>query len=62
MNRNSFPGRRAILEQLLRLRDADKISSTVTDIAGRIDAATLRAVHTRIESGSAHGKIVLEGF
>jgi len=27
-----------------------------------IDAATLRAVNAQIESGSAGGKIVLEGF
>jgi NADPH2:quinone reductase len=51
-----------LLNQVAELVDTGKISSTVTDVAGKIDAATLRAVHTRIESGSAHGKIVLEGF
>jgi NADPH:quinone reductase len=34
----------------------------VTEVAGKIDAATLRAAHARIESGSVQGKIVLEGF
>jgi NADPH2:quinone reductase len=51
-----------LLNQIAELVDAGKIRSTVTDVAGKIDAATLRAVHARIESGSAHGKIVLEGF
>ena len=27
-----------------------------------IDAATLRTVHAKLESGTARGKIVLEGF
>jgi NADPH2:quinone reductase len=51
-----------LLNQVAELVVAGKIRSTVTDVAGKIDAATLRAVHARIESGSAHGKIVLEGF
>jgi len=44
------------------LVDAGRIHSTATEVAGKIDAATLRAVHARIESGSARGKIVLTGF
>jgi NADPH2:quinone reductase len=51
-----------LLNQISELVDTGKIRSTVTDVAGKIDAETLRAVHARIESGSAHGKIVLEGF
>jgi NADPH2:quinone reductase len=51
-----------LLNQVAELVDAGKIRSTVTDVAGKIDAVTLREVHARIESGSAHGKIVLEGF
>ncbi len=31
-------------------------------VAGKIDAATLRKGWAQIESGSARGKIVLEGF
>lgn len=51
-----------LLNTVAGLVDAGRIHSTVTQVAGKIDAATLRAVHARIESGSAHGKIVLEGF
>ncbi len=51
-----------LLNEVAALVDAGKIRSTVTEVAGKIDAATLRAVHARIESGSARGKIVLEGF
>lgn len=51
-----------LLNDVAALVDAGRIRSTATEIAGKIDAATLRAVHARIESGSARGKIVLEGF
>ena len=51
-----------LLNQVAELVDSGKIRSTVTEVAGKIDAATLRAVHAQIESGSARGKIVLEGF
>lgn len=51
-----------LLNEVAALVDAGKIRSTVTAIAGKIDAATLRKVHAQIESGSARGKIVLEGF
>lgn len=52
----------ALLNQVAELVDSGKIRSTATDVAGTINAATLKAVHSRIESGTAHGKIVLEGF
>ncbi len=51
-----------LLNEVAALVDAGRIRSTVTEVAGKIDAATLRAVHARIESGSVRGKIVLEGF
>lgn len=51
-----------LLGEVAALVDAGRIRSTATEVAGRIDAATLRALHARIESGSARGKIVLEGF
>ena len=51
-----------LLNEVSTLVDTGRIHSTVTEVAGRINAATLRAVHARIESGSARGKIVLEGF
>jgi NADPH2:quinone reductase len=43
-------------------KSAGRLRSTATEVAGKIDAAILRAVHARIESGSARDKIVLEGF
>jgi NADPH:quinone reductase len=51
-----------LLNELAALVDAGRIRSTATEVAGKIDAATLRAVHARIESGLVHGKIVLAGF
>ena len=51
-----------LLNEVSALVDAGRIRSTATEVAGKIDAATLRAVHARIESGSARGKIVLAGF
>ena len=50
------------LNEVAALVDAGRLRSTATDIAGKIDAATLRKVHALIESGSARGKIMLEGF
>ena len=51
-----------LLNEVAALVDAGRIRSTATEVAGKIDAATLRAVHARIESGASRGKIVLEGF
>jgi NADPH:quinone reductase len=51
-----------LLNELAALVDAGRVRSTATEVAGKIDVATLRAAHTRIESGLVHGKIVLEGF
>ena len=51
-----------LLNEVSALVDAGRICSTVTEVAGKIDAVTLRAVHAQLESGSARGKIVLEGF
>lgn len=51
-----------VLNQITALVDAGKIRSTVTNVAGKIDAANLRAVHAHIETGSSRGKTVLEGF
>jgi len=51
-----------LLNEIAALVDAERIRSTATEIAGKIDATTLRTVHAKIESGSARGKIVLEGF
>lgn len=51
-----------LLNEVAALVDAGRLRSTATETAGRIDAATLRRVHAQIESGTARGKIVLEGF
>ncbi|MEM6675618.1 MAG: zinc-binding alcohol dehydrogenase family protein [Planctomycetota bacterium] len=51
-----------ILGEVATLVDAGRVRSTLTEIAGKIDAETLRTVHARIERGTARGKIVLEGF
>ncbi|MGB0560837.1 MAG: zinc-binding alcohol dehydrogenase family protein [Spirulinaceae cyanobacterium] len=51
-----------LLNEVATLVDAGRIRSTATEVAGKIDAATIRKVHAQIESGSARGKIVLAGF
>lgn len=51
-----------LLNEIASLVDAGRIRSTATQTAGKIDAATLKAVHAKIESNTARGKIVLEGF
>lgn len=51
-----------LLNEVAALVDAGRIRSTATEVAGKINAATLRKVHAQIESGTARGKIVLEGF
>ncbi|MEP2774797.1 MAG: zinc-binding alcohol dehydrogenase family protein [Luteolibacter sp.] len=51
-----------LLSEVAALAESGKIRSTATETAGKIDAATLRKVHALIESGTARGKIVLEGF
>ena len=51
-----------LLNEVAALVDEGRIRSTATEVAGKIDASTLRVVHAKIESGTARGKIVLEGF
>ena len=51
-----------LLNEVAELVDAGRIRTTLTEVAGKIDAATLRASHAQIESGTTRGKIVLEGF
>jgi zinc-binding alcohol dehydrogenase family protein len=52
----------ALLNRVAELVDAGRVRTTVGEHFGRIDAATLRRAHALIESGTARGKIVLEGF
>lgn len=51
-----------LLNEVSALVDAGRIRSTATEVAGKIDAATLHTVHAQIESGSSRGKIVLVGL
>ncbi len=51
-----------ILNEVARLVDAGRLETTLGEAFGTIDAANLRRAHARIESHTAKGKIVLEGF
>ncbi|HWU68368.1 MAG TPA: zinc-binding alcohol dehydrogenase family protein [Stenotrophobium sp.] len=51
-----------ILNRVADLVDIGDIRSTLNDVLGRIDAATLRHAHALVESGRSIGKLVLEGF
>lgn len=51
-----------LLNEVARLVDAGKVRTTLTERMAPIDAANLRRAHALSESGSAIGKIVLEGF
>jgi NADPH2:quinone reductase len=52
----------AILNEVSRLVDAGTLHTTLAERFGTINAANLRRAHAFIESGKAHGKVVLEGF
>ena len=51
-----------LLSEVADLVDAGKVRTTMTEVAGKIDAESLRKAHRQIETGKALGKIVLEGF
>lgn len=51
-----------ILNEVAELLDEGKIKSTVSQIVGKIDAATLKRAHAIIETNKAKGKLVLEVF
>lgn len=51
-----------ILMELARLVDEGRIRTTETDVMRPINAENLKAAHKVLESGTARGKIVLEGF
>ncbi len=52
----------ALLAEVAALADAGRLRSTLTATLGPIDAAHLRRAHALLESGTAIGKVVLEGF
>ncbi len=51
-----------LLNEIAKLIDSGKIRTTVTEILRPINAANLKTAHATLESGTAKGKIVLEGF
>jgi NADPH2:quinone reductase len=51
-----------LLNEISKLIDSGKIRTTVTEILRPINAANLKTAHAMLESGTAKGKIALEGF
>ena len=51
-----------IINQASELVDAGKLRTTLTERLSPINAANLKHVHTLLESSTARGKFVLEGF
>jgi zinc-binding alcohol dehydrogenase family protein len=51
-----------LLDEVAALVDAGVIRTTVAEHFGTINAANLKRAHALLESGTARGKIVLEGF
>ena len=51
-----------LLDRVAELMDAGTLRTTLGEHFGSINAANLRRAHTLLESGTAKGKIVLEGF
>ncbi|HWJ95111.1 MAG TPA: zinc-binding alcohol dehydrogenase family protein [Telluria sp.] len=51
-----------LLERVAQLVDTGVLTTTASEHVGAITAANLRRAHALVESGKAHGKIVLEGF
>jgi zinc-binding alcohol dehydrogenase family protein len=51
-----------LLNEVADLVDAGLLTTTLTNDAGRINAANLKRAHALIESGRSYGKSVLSGF
>ena len=51
-----------LLAEVSRMLDAGTLRTTLAEHFGPIDATNLRRAHATVESGTARGKIVLEGF
>ncbi len=51
-----------LLDRIADLVDAGTLRSTLTEVVGPIDAATLKRAHAMIETGHTRGKLVLAGF
>ncbi len=51
-----------LLDEVADLVDAGVLRTTLTEVLGPVNAATLRRAHAMIESQKTRGKLVLEGF
>ena len=51
-----------LLTRVADMVDAGTIRTTLTEVLGSIDAATLKRAHAMIETGKTRGKLVLAGF
>ena len=51
-----------LLDQVSELVDTGRIKTTLTETLSPINAANLRKAHALIETNTARGKGVLEGF
>ncbi|KAF1690223.1 NADPH:quinone reductase [Pseudoxanthomonas jiangsuensis] len=51
-----------ILNRVGSLVEAGELKTTLTEVLGPIDAATLREAHRRLESGTTIGKLALAGW
>jgi len=51
-----------LLGRVADLIDAGRLRTTLGEHFGKIDAQNLRRAHAFVESGTARGKVVLEGF
>ena len=51
-----------LLAEVSRMLEAGTLRSTLAEHFGTIEAANLLRAHAAVESGTARGKIVLEGF
>ena len=51
-----------LLNEVASLVETRTLKSTVTEVMTPINAANLRAAHTKIETGRTIGKIVLNGW
>lgn len=51
-----------ILTEVAALVDAKEIRTTATETVGKINAENLKRAHAALESGTARGKLVLEGW
>jgi len=51
-----------LLQRVAELVDAGTLKTTLGEHFGSITAANLSRAHSLLESGTAKGKIVLEGF